>query len=416
MTSIKPNRKGPNGKDVDYINDLSFNGVVLEGTDGQAFKRVDQTMAEIQVLAGQQHTSLMAVRLEQQGIHWVLSNMYTEDNFEHTQYLLNTHRLLHSPIRSQCQAQAELDSMALSADPESFIAGLSVREANYHRYSLIPNGQSNFMTIEDIPTALEELSQEVGNHGFRIKAVYSHYLASKTAFTPEMIVQINRAVGLRCLAGKTAMKQIKTMLKKVHGLSDDQVKSEFAAALGTLEWIKPRDLAFTEAVYDGKITTAALAELRPLEDILQVLISGSVPPIAAKHLCHHPTFILELAKLCGGELATKAAIYASETLMSQKLQGQSGLIPLLEALETYKRDPRVNFNLCMLKRANGLMATDALEVQLKPGSTNAQLIAGLRRVFKSPAELTQALHELQIAIPPAVLRLNGKAFAGDLGM
>ncbi|MNF13635.1 hypothetical protein D3C80_2155440 [compost metagenome] len=70
----------------------------------------------------------------------------------------------------------------------------------------------------------------------------------------------------------------------------------------------------------------------------------------------------------------------------------------------------------MLKRANGLMTTEDLRKKLKPGCKDAALFAGLNRVFKHPADLTMALNELAIAIPPALLRRNGKSFTQDLGV
>lgn len=207
------------------------------------------------------------------------------------------------------------------------------------------------------------------------------------------------------------------MLKDKHKLSENQVKSEFADALGRLEWLKPRDLDFTEAVYDGKITIMRLAELRPPPSILETLIDAPARVLTAKHLCHHPSLILALAQTCGGSLPMRAALYVSQALMNPKLQGNTALSTLIGGLEGYRKShPEVNFNVCMLKRANGLMTSAELSQTLKPGYKDSALVAGLNRVFKLPADLTMALNELAIPIPPALLRRNGESFTQDLGM
>jgi len=416
MTSIRPNRRAADGRYVNYIN-LLFSGVLFAGgRDGSEVRRTDESFAEIKHLATQEGTALMAVKLEHKALSWAMSNIHDQQYFEQIQYLLNAHRLMHSPTRSQCHEQAERDGAALAADSVGFIAGLSEREAQYLQKELVIRDDSAFMTLKDIPTALEELTDEVSRHGFKIRAVYDHYQTSKDAFTPDQALAIRRAVGLRCLAGKTAFKQIRSMLREKHKLSESQVQSEFADALGTLEWLKPRDLDFTEAVYDGRITIARLAALRPLASILEKLIDAPARPLTAKHLCHHPSLILTLAQTCSGELATRAALYVSQALMNPKLQGNTALRPLIEGLEEYKSHPEVHFNLCMLKRANGLMTTEELRKQLKPGYKEAALVAGLTKVVKHPADLTMALNELAIAIPPALLRRNGKSFTQDLGV
>ncbi|WP_408602272.1 hypothetical protein [Pseudomonas sp. PLMAX] len=355
------------------------------------------------------------VKLEHDAISWAVSNIHDQQYFEQIQYLLNSHRLMHSPTRSQCHEQAERDGAALAADSVGFIAGLSEREAQYLQKELVIRDDSAFLTLKDISTALEELTDEVSRHGFKIRAVYDHYQTSKDAFTPDQALAIKRAVGLRCLAGKTAFKQIRSMLREKHKLSESQVQNEFADALGTLEWLKPRDLDFTEAVYDGRITIARLAALRPLASILEKLIDAPARPLTAKHLCHHPSLILTLAQTCSGELATRAALYVSQALMNPKLHGNTALRPLIERLEGYRSHPEVHFNLCMLKRANGLMTTEDLRGRLKPYK-DAALVTGLNKVFKHPADLTMALNELAIAIPPALLRRNGKSFTQDLGV
>jgi hypothetical protein len=248
-----------------------------------------------------------------------------------------------------------------------FIAGLSEREAQYLQKELVIRDDSAFLTLKDIPTALEELTDEVSRHGFKIRAVYDHYQTSKDAFTPDQALAIKRAVGLRRLAGKTAFKQIRSMLREKHQLSESQVQNEFADALGTLEWLKPRDLDFTEAVYDGRITIARLAELHSLPSILERLIHAPARVLTAKHLCHHPSLILTLAQSCSGDLPMRPALYVSQALMNPKLQGNTALRPLIEGLGVYQSNPEVHFNLCILKRANGLMTTEELRKQLKPG-------------------------------------------------
>lgn len=416
MTSIRPNRRSASGRYVDYIN-LLFSGVLFPGgRDGSEVRRTDESFAEIKHLANQAGTALMAVKLEHQAISWAMSNIHDQRYVDQIQYLLNDHQLLHSPIRAQFHEQAERDAAALAADSVGFIAGLSEREAQYLKKEMVVQGDNTFLTLKDIPTALEELTDEVSKHGFKIKSVYDHYQTSRAAFPPDQALAVKRAVGLRCLAGKTAFKQIRAMLRDKHKLSESQVKSEFADALGTLEWLKPRDLDFSEAVYDGRVTIARLAELRPLASILATLISAPARGLTAKHLCHHPTLILDLAISTGGDLATKAALYVSQSLMNPKLQGNVALRPLIQRLEAYQSHPDVHFNLCMLKRANGLMSTDELAGKLKPGYKDTELVAGLNKVIKQPADLTMALNELAIAIPPALLRRNGKSFTQDLGV
>lgn len=416
MTSSRPNRRAADGRYVNYI-DLLFSGVLFPGgRDGSEVKRTVESFAEIQHLANQDGTALMAVKLEHKAISWAMSNIHDQQYFNQIQYLLNAHRLMHSPTRSQCHVQAERDSAALAADTVGFIDKLSDREAQYLHKEMVIKGEKTFLTLKDIPTALEELTDEVSRHGFKIRSVYDHYQTSKDAFTPDQALAIKRAVGLRCLAGKTAFKQIRSMLREKHKLSESQVQSEFADALGTLEWLKPRDLDFTEAVFDGRITIARLAELRPLPSILERLIDAPARVLTAKHLCHHPYLILTLAQTCSGDLPTRAALYVSQALMNPKLQGNTALSPLIAGLEGYQSHPEVRFNLCMLKRANGLMTTDELTERLKPGYKDSALVAGLTKVFKHPADLTTALNELAIPIPPTLLRRSGKSFTQELGI
>lgn len=416
MTNIRPNRRLPDGRYVDYTK-LRFSGVLFAGgRDGSEVNRTSESFAEIEYLASQDGTALMAVKLEHVALSWAMSNIHDQQYFEQIQDLLNRHRLMHSPTRSKCHVQAQSEASALAYNSADFFLRLSDREADYHQREMFDKSSNAFISLADIPTAIEELTNEVSKHGFKIRSVYDHYQASKGAFTSEQKLVIMRAVGLRCLAGKTAFKQIRTMLKDKHKLSNSEVESEFRDALSTLEWLKPRDLDFTEAVYDGRITISRLAELRPLSSILERLIEAPARALTAKHLCHHPSLILTLAQSCSGDLPLRAALHVSQALMNPKLQGNIALIALIEGLERYQSHSELCFNLCMLKRANGLMTTEELRNRLGHGYKDAALIAGLSRVFKHPADLTVALNELAIAIPPALIRRNGKSFTQDLGV
>jgi hypothetical protein len=57
------------------------------------------------------------VKLEHDAISWAVSNIHDQQYFEQIQYLLNSHRLMHSPTRSQCHEQAERDGAALPLTP-----------------------------------------------------------------------------------------------------------------------------------------------------------------------------------------------------------------------------------------------------------------------------------------------------------
>lgn len=416
MNFKRPNRLSSDRKEINYIS-LSYSGVDQQrGSDELEFHRADQSIAEVMFLAGQAGTALMAMCMEGKQISLVMEHIHEVKHFQHIQYLLNTHQLMHSPVRQQYQVQALSDSEELAANPEEFIASISEREALYLNSQMVIKGQNTFITINDIPTALQELTDQVSRHGYKIKSVYDHYLTSKHAFTPDQVLAINRAVGLRCLAGKTGFKQIRAMLMEKHKMSQIQVESQFTSALGKLEWLKTGDLDFTEAVYDGKITIERLAELRPLSDILEILIDAPGRALTAKHLCHHPTLIMSLAQTCSRAIATRAARYVAQALMNPKLQGHTALLPLIEWLDGYQSHPDVNFNLCMLKRANGLITSEELAGRLKPRYKDSAIKSGLTKVVKHPEDLSTALKELAISIPPSLMRRNGKSFTTDLGV
>ena len=166
MTGIRPNRKTADGKEVDYIN-LSFNGVLLSrGSDESELNGVDESFAELLFLSAQECTALMAVKLEHKAISWAMSNIHDQQFFNQIQYLLNANRLMHSPTRSQSHVQAERDSAALAADSVGFIAQLSGREKQYFQKEMVIQGENEFVALKDIPTALEELTDEVNQHGF----------------------------------------------------------------------------------------------------------------------------------------------------------------------------------------------------------------------------------------------------------